>query len=254
MKIKEMFQPSSRSWSEHAKKGELRSVIDPNDLLGKKNSYIDTLQKTAIRSVLDIYNRENIVVDFGCGSGRITKYLSLFTNRVIGVDITKEMLDVAKAINKKSNIDYLLVDGMNIPISNGSVDLVVTVGVLQYIVKKNEIYEQIIKEIRRILKPSGKILFIEQASSSNRKSSSLKEVVEVKDYLDELNKYFLLEKVCPVRLGGGSFFHRILYFRYFPTRVYPIIAKIDLWRTARHKDRELSKLPYIDYLFYGSML
>src|SRR3989304_2756543 len=193
--IKDIFQPSSQSWSDHAKKGELRSVIDPNDLLGNKNTYIDILQKISIGSILDKNRIENVVVDFGCGSGRITMFLSHFANRVIGMDITREMIDIARTINKRENIEYILINGMNIPVSDGSVDLVVTVGVLQYIAKKRDVYEQIIREIRRILKPSGKILFIEQASFSNKKSSSLREVVATRDYLDVLDKYFFIEKI-----------------------------------------------------------
>lgn len=252
--IKDIFQPSSQSWSDHAKKGELRSVIDPNDLLGNKNIYIDTLQKMAIGSILSKDKKENVVVDFGCGSGRITRYLSQFANRVIGVDITKEMMDIARTINKRENIEYILIDGINIPVSDGSVDLVVTVGVLQYIVKKRDIYEQIIREIRRILKPTGKILFIEQASLSNRKSSSLREVVATRDYLDVLDRYFRVEKIHPVRTGGNGLIDAILYHRYFPTILYPVIAKIDLWKTARYGEAKLSNFPYIDYLFYARVL
>lgn len=156
-----IFQSSNGSWEEAAKLGGLRSVIDPNDIGGNKNRYIDCIHKAAINSAV-AFNKDMVVLDFGCGIGRITKYYSKFVNKIIGVDITKGMLNVAREVNSASNIEYHLIDGIHIPLDNDSVDLIITVWTLQYSAKNRIIFKQIMRQFQRVLNKNGKICLLEQ--------------------------------------------------------------------------------------------
>ena len=63
------FQTDGETWEMRAEKGKLPAVIDPDDLKGRKNLYIDILQKLAVKKALG-EDKAKIIIDFGCGSGR----------------------------------------------------------------------------------------------------------------------------------------------------------------------------------------
>ena len=91
----ERFQPLGESWGKRALKDGLRTVLDSTDLKGIKNEYIDTLHKIILAKYLLLDKNEKIL-DFGCGTGRFTSWLKERGFKVVGIDITEEMLDVAK--------------------------------------------------------------------------------------------------------------------------------------------------------------
>ena len=63
---------------------------------------------------------DDVVIDFGCGPGFYTIPLTKFAGRVIGVDVSQEMLDKVAANAKKHNvkIDLIKSDGTRINLEN----------------------------------------------------------------------------------------------------------------------------------------
>src|ERR1700758_2738447 len=55
------------------------------------------------------YNHGSRALDFGCGTGRSTRFLRDLGLKVIGVDISQPMLDQARALDPSG--DYYLVRG-----------------------------------------------------------------------------------------------------------------------------------------------
>ena len=103
---------------------------------------------------------DDVVVDFGCGPGFFTVELARRAKRVVAVDISAEMLKKAK--NKASeagvkNVEFLQSKGTNIQLEDGSVDLILLVTVYHEIGES----EAVLKEFKRILKPSGKLAVVE---------------------------------------------------------------------------------------------
>ncbi|KPK78662.1 MAG: hypothetical protein AMJ89_00850 [candidate division Zixibacteria bacterium SM23_73] len=149
MKTQELqhFQTDGETWEKRAEKGKLPAVIDPGDLKGRKNFYIDTLQKIAIQKTLGKGKKE-IIVDFGCGSGRFTDILSRRCKFVVGLEITTKMLRIAQKECGNSNIGFVLFDGLNLPMQEHGVDLLASVNVLQYITDDGEL-KNVLKEIKR---------------------------------------------------------------------------------------------------------
>ena len=114
-------------------------------------------------------NRANIlrgesVVDLGSGGGIdcfIAAKLVGETGRVYGIDMTEEMLNVARTNGKKvaENLSYSNVEFKhgfleNIPMEDGSVHLVTSNCVVNLSTDKKEVF----KEIHRILKPEGRFV------------------------------------------------------------------------------------------------
>lgn len=150
-------------WSQRAQKGFLASGIDPADKRGYKNYYIDLLQKRALEGVLDLKGGE-IVLDFGCGSGRISYWIAPKVKKVIGLEVTPEMIDLAEKNRSAKNVEFLIYDGGQFPNLSYSFDLILSVGVLQ--IMRDEALRKTISHLASFLKKDGKGYFIEQVSDN----------------------------------------------------------------------------------------
>ena len=189
--MKQVFQPVGGRWKEYARLGVLRSVIDPENTDNRKNKYIDYIHKQAVKAILPtIHNLD--VLDFGCGSGRFSIILSEKAKRVIGLDITPEMIQVAKEENGAQNIHYGMIDGSNLPLKDGSIDLILTVWVLQYAAREREAYKKIIEEFKRVLRPGGRIFALEQVSFANESKLLPECTLRLEDYTVVMENYFSL--------------------------------------------------------------
>ena len=99
----------------------------------------------------------NTVVDLGSGAGNdvfIAKALVGDEGKVIGIDMTEEMIEKANSNNAKlgyKNVEFKLGDIENIPLENSIADVVVSNCVLNLVPDKQKAFS----EIYRILKPGA---------------------------------------------------------------------------------------------------
>ena len=152
-------------WGKRAQKGFLGSGIDPADRKGHKNYYIDLLQKIALEEVLELKGSE-VVLDFGCGSGRISYWIAPRVKKVVGLEITPEMIDLAERNRTARNVEFVLYDGVHFPIFPYPFDLILSVGVLQ--IMKGELLKNTLSSLAQYLKKDGMLYFIEQVSDNPR--------------------------------------------------------------------------------------
>lgn len=146
------------SWSELAAASDpLAAVIDPGDEHGAKNRLIDLVHKRALRHVARGLRGAD-ALDFGCGTGRLSQWLAAQGARVTGVDVTPEMVAVARRLVPDAQI--MTFDGSTLPFAPASFDIVVTAYVLQYYVTD----QTLLDEIARVLRPGGRLISIEQVS------------------------------------------------------------------------------------------
>jgi demethylmenaquinone methyltransferase/2-methoxy-6-polyprenyl-1,4-benzoquinol methylase len=115
--------------------------------------------------MLDFISEENIkILDICIGTG--TNSIIISEKRpnaeIVGIDLSEEMLTVAKQkIDKKGirNIQTFVMDATNIKFDANSFDVILISLVLHEI--DNKIRNKIIKEARRVLKSNGKIIIVE---------------------------------------------------------------------------------------------
>tara|TARA_Y100000994_G_scaffold228268_1_gene212414 strand:- start:120 stop:926 length:807 start_codon:yes stop_codon:yes gene_type:complete len=91
------------------------------------------------------------VLDLGCGTGHLSKYIKDKGFEVIGLDPSLKMLQFAK--NNFSDISFVEGISANLPFEDNLFDYVVSIEVLRYLNAKD--VEKTYKEILRILKDSG---------------------------------------------------------------------------------------------------
>jgi SAM-dependent methyltransferase len=150
-------------WAKRAEKGFLPSGIDPADRKGHKNYYIDLVQKMALEEVMELKGDE-VVLDFGCGSGRIAYWIAPRVKKVVGLEITPEMIDLAEKHRTAGNAEFVTYDGMHFPSFPYPFDLILSVGVLQ--IMKGDGLKQTLSGLNQYLKKGGKFYLIEQASDN----------------------------------------------------------------------------------------
>jgi SAM-dependent methyltransferase len=95
-------------------------------------------------------------IDFGCGTGRSTRFLQKLGFDAIGIDISADMVSKAREIDP--NGDYRLIkDGDLGQLKDGGYDLVQSVFTFDNIPTMDK-KVKIFKEIRRLLNSNGKIV------------------------------------------------------------------------------------------------
>jgi ubiquinone biosynthesis O-methyltransferase len=116
-------------------------VTRPKDLSTKK--YLEELGT----------NKHTKILDIGCASGLLLQRISkTFGSTGTGIDVSQVLINKAKqhdATNK-----YILADASRLPFPDNTFDIVTSFDNLEHIKE----YKQVIKEIVRVLKPSGKLL------------------------------------------------------------------------------------------------
>src|SRR4051794_12645716 len=99
---------------------------------------------------------DHVVVDIGCGVGRLTRPLARDAARVIAIDVSSEMLDQARELNPGlDNVEWVHGDGESLrPVEDASVDGCVSHVVFRHI-PDPAITLGYVREMGRILRPGG---------------------------------------------------------------------------------------------------
>jgi 2-polyprenyl-3-methyl-5-hydroxy-6-metoxy-1,4-benzoquinol methylase len=95
--------------------------------------------------------KDKVILDIACGEGYGSNLLAQEAKLVIGVDIDKETVKAAQGKYKKKNLTYQVGSTSNIPCEDNFFDIVVSFETIEH---HNE-HEQMIAEIKRVLKPEG---------------------------------------------------------------------------------------------------
>jgi SAM-dependent methyltransferase len=96
-------------------------------------------------------------LEIGCGAGRLTKHVASDYARVIGVDVSKGMLETARRHIENNRIDFRLGNGLVLPAEDADVDVVLSTHVFQHF-DSVTIARQNFAEIVRVLRPGGVML------------------------------------------------------------------------------------------------
>src|SRR4051812_391329 len=100
-----------------------------------------------------------LAVEIGCGLGRICHALASRFDRVIGVDISPEMLKQANELVTDDNVDFVQGNGVDLDgIETASADVVLSFTVFQHIPDVSVICDYV-TEAGRVLKPGGVFVF-----------------------------------------------------------------------------------------------
>ncbi|MGB9629471.1 MAG: class I SAM-dependent methyltransferase [Thermodesulfobacteriota bacterium] len=225
-------------WGQRAQKGFLASGLDPADRKGHKNYYIDLLQKMALENVLELRGDET-VLDFGCGSGRISYWIAEKVKRVVGLEVSSKMIELAERNRTTDKVEFLLYDGIHFPVFSEPFDLILSVGVLQQW-RGDELKEKV-SQLSSCIKKEGKVYLIEQVSDNPKVGRP-----RMEEYLGAFRQSkFESVKHFPIRNGRRWILYLIQYGM-IPKALFYFIAKNEI-RLMKKNRRPI--LYYQDHLF-----
>lgn len=101
---------------------------------------------------------DKAILDLGCGTGEFSVFFNPLT--YTGIDIEQDYIDFARRTYKGT---FLVENATSLSFEESSFDGIVILGVLHHIDDEN--CHKIMKELKRVLKPSGTILVIEDVDS-----------------------------------------------------------------------------------------
>jgi ubiquinone/menaquinone biosynthesis C-methylase UbiE len=113
-------------------------------------------RKKAVLGFVDAYagNRDLAILDVGCGTGMTLRDLLRRGHSVVGADITEAMLHRARAAVSEFPADRarcIRSDVENVPFEDGSFDVVLCMGVLQYL----QTDAKAVSELSRVVRNGG---------------------------------------------------------------------------------------------------
>lgn len=152
-------------WNNRAKRYGTRAVLNIGHAKNEIES-VTRMQKGQLFPFLkeQLRNDEQVILDLGCGPGRFTSDLAdLIHGKAIGIDPVKYLIDLAMEKENKLNVEYgLMIPGV-FPVNTLSVDVVWCCLVLGGIIDNN-ILENTVLEIKRVLKNDGLLFLVENTT------------------------------------------------------------------------------------------
>lgn len=159
-------------WDDRARKNAAWYV---DTSLGYDDPDMDRFFETGRQIARDVLDgpvqpeRRDLAVEIGAGLGRICRALSEHFDRVVGVDISSEMVQRARELVDDPSITFELGDGASLgSVPEDAADLVVSFTVFQHI-PEPEIIEDYIAEAGRVLRSGGVFAFQWNNSPGHRR-------------------------------------------------------------------------------------
>lgn len=119
-------------------------------------------QKDFILSMINELYKNRCVLDIGCGTGNLTIELSKLFEKVIGIDLDVDMINIAESKKRENGnkIDFKCLNMLEIKnhFTPLTFDLIVSFGNTLVHLNNSEEIEDFLKQTKIILKPGGKLL------------------------------------------------------------------------------------------------
>ncbi|HRO70478.1 MAG TPA: class I SAM-dependent methyltransferase [Chitinophagaceae bacterium] len=100
------------------------------------------------------YTRGKTVLDIACGEGYGSNLIAREAEKVVGVDVDDKTIQLAKEKYNAKNLEFLRGEAENIPCAAQAFDVVVSFETIEHTEKQ----EQMLREIKRVLKPGGLLI------------------------------------------------------------------------------------------------
>jgi len=111
-----------------------------------------------IKKHLDITN-EDVVLDYGCGLGRLMKHIAPSTKAMVGLDVSNSIVAMSKKyLDGVTNVQTIHCSGLGeSPVGPNTIDKIYSYIVLQHVNKYKVLH--ILRNIKATMTPGGKALF-----------------------------------------------------------------------------------------------
>ena len=203
------------------------------------------------------------VLDIASGGGYGSAMLATGAASVIGVDISEHAVEHARARHPGKNLKFIKGDCANIPLPDSSVDLVVSFETIEH---RNEL-EQMMKEIKRVLRKNGLLLISSSDKFNYSVEPNYKNPRHVNELFEEglkaiMGSYFshctyymqrIISGSAIIAVGNATDFRSDYSFQENEVRHFEALRKAINW-IALASDMEFPDAPsgiYESYTFFA---
>lgn len=144
-----------------------------------------------------------VVLDAGCGTGTLIPFLLKEVGRggcVYGLDLSQEMLRIARQKHYDGNVSFLKADVANIPLPSESIDRVICFRTFADIDDK----QGALRQYFRVLRPGGMVVICNLLGSKEHDelSKAIGGVIanDISPGVKEMEQFFLESNFTPVEL------------------------------------------------------
>lgn len=124
--------------------------------------------RTDLLALLDLLDDAWTVGDLGCGTGHLAESLAPVVGRVIAVDESGAMLTAArKRLARFENADVRSGSVESLPIEDGELDVALLFMVAHFVLEP----AKVLAEVRRVLKPGGRLLMLDLTAHERQEYS-----------------------------------------------------------------------------------
>lgn len=132
-----------------------------------------------------------VVLDIACGEGYGSAVLAGAAARVYGVDIAPDAIAHAKAKYQRPNVEFLTGRCADIPLADGTADLVVSFETIEHHTE----HEGMFAEIKRVLRPGGMLIMsspdkLEYTERANHANAYHVKELYAEEFQQLLERYF----------------------------------------------------------------
>jgi len=120
---------------------------------GPLGKMYDRMEKEAVAKLLPPAGRGERLLEVGCGTGHWSAWFGSLGYEVTGVDISAEMVEVARA-RGPAGCTFQVADARRLPFDDASFDVVAAMATLEFVTDA----EAVVKEMFRCVKPTGRVV------------------------------------------------------------------------------------------------
>ena len=206
--MKERFNKLKQVWNQYGKTEPHWSVLTnpkytPSEINKNINEFYQSGERNIkqVESILQKHNHtltDKIILDFGCGVGRLTKACLQYSNEVYGIDISESHLEIAKKNASKAKY-FSSSSSIKLPQLPNNPEVIISLIVLQHIPTK--LMKQQIISLLNILKSKGVAVLhipfkINSSVVNNENTMEMYSLpVSYVEYLVVKSKCAILEKI-----------------------------------------------------------
>lgn len=135
------------------------SISKQFDRVSEEYDFVSELFNNNNLFISNMSSKKGRVLDIGCGSGILTIELSEHYKEVVGIDISEEMLSIARSKRQKDNISYIKMDANEL-FFDKTFDFIVSRATFHHL---SDI-QSVLNSMKSLLNKGGKIIILDNVS------------------------------------------------------------------------------------------
>ncbi|MBE9097422.1 class I SAM-dependent methyltransferase [Tychonema sp. LEGE 07203] len=195
------------------------------DAFATEYDFAATLQSQNDFFIKNLSSSKGTALDIGCGSGILAGELAKYYDRVVAIDLSPKMLDIARQKRSSPNIEYIQMDASHLKVDR-QFDLIVSDSTFHHL----KHLPSTLQSIKKILNPRGKVVFLDHVSEVETPATISYILGAARDFMPDCSKYGFrnASRLLKFRLSPSWLKHlasdrylsegrfKKIYSRYFP--------------------------------------